>query len=148
MHVKGFTQLNEAVPEKLRGTYAGIASESAIKHLTDLGVTAVELLPVHHHLDDRHLAEKGLSNYWGYNTLAFFAPQLSYDSPSNTLGPVQEFKMMVRALHAAGIEVPVSATPRKPGKPARSTQTDDKDSALLAAFQQALASVAHPTGAP
>ncbi len=74
LHVKGFTQLNPDVPEKLRGSYAGLASESAIKHLTDLGVTAVELLPVHHHLDDRHLTEKGLQNYWGYNTLAFFAP--------------------------------------------------------------------------
>ena len=62
------------MPEHLRGTYAGLASEAAIKHLTDLGVTAVELLPVHHHLDDRHLLEKGLNNYWGYNTLGFFAP--------------------------------------------------------------------------
>ena len=76
LHVKGFTQLNPQVPENLRGSYAGLASESAIKHLTDLGVTAVELLPVHHHLDDRHLVEKGLRNYWGYNTLAFFAPSV------------------------------------------------------------------------
>ena len=78
LHVKGFTQLNPHVPEHLRGTYAGLASESAIKHLTDLGVTAVELLPVHHFLDDRHLVEKGLHNYWGYNTLAFFAPAPDY----------------------------------------------------------------------
>jgi glycogen operon protein len=105
MHVKGFTQLNEAVPEKLRGTYAGIASESAIKHLTDLGVTAVELLPVQHRLDDRHLVEKGLTNYWGYNTLAFFAPDARYVSPHIQQPAVQQFKMMVRALHAAGIEV-------------------------------------------
>ena len=74
LHVKGFTKLNPNVPDQLRGSYAGLASESAIKHLTDLGVTAVELLPVHHFLDDRHLVEKGLHNYWGYNTLAFFAP--------------------------------------------------------------------------
>ena len=75
--MKGFTQPNPLVPENLRGSYAGLASESAIKHLTDLGVTAVELLPVHLHLDDRHLIEKGLKNYWGYNTLAFFAPEAS-----------------------------------------------------------------------
>jgi isoamylase len=74
LHVKGFTQLNPHVPEHLRGSYAGLASESAIKHLSDLGVTAIELLPVHHFLDDRHLVEKGLHNYWGYNTLAYFAP--------------------------------------------------------------------------
>ena len=78
LHVKGFTKRHPGVPEKLRGTYAGLASEAAIKHLTDLGVTAVELMPVHHHLDDRHLVEKGLRNYWGYNTLGFFAPDLRY----------------------------------------------------------------------
>ncbi|MFO0852670.1 MAG: glycogen debranching protein GlgX [Gemmataceae bacterium] len=104
-HVKGFTKLHPDVPEKLRGTYAGLASEAAIKHLLDLNVTAVELLPVHHNLQDRHLVEKGLANYWGYNTLSFFAPQQSYDSPGNNLSAVHEFKMMVRALHAAGIEV-------------------------------------------
>jgi glycogen operon protein len=104
-HVKGFTKLHPGVPEKLRGTYAGLASEAAIKHLLDLNVTAVELLPVHHNLQDRHLVEKGLANYWGYNTLSFFAPQQSYDSPGNNLSAVNEFKMMVRALHAAGIEV-------------------------------------------
>ena len=68
------------MPEKLRGTYAGVASEPAIQHLHSLGVTAVELMPVHHHVDDRHLVEKGLHNYWGYNTLAFFAPDLRYAS--------------------------------------------------------------------
>jgi isoamylase len=105
LHVKGFTQLNPEVPEKLRGSYAGLASESAIKHLTDLGVTAVELLPVHYHLDDRHLTEKGLKNYWGYNTLGFFAPEPDYCCTSIPQDNVQQFKMMVRAMHSAGLEV-------------------------------------------
>ena len=105
LHVKGFSQLNEAVPEKLRGTYAGLASEASIAHLKSLGVTAVELLPVHHRLDDRHLVERGLTNYWGYNTLGFFAPDMRYVSPHIQLPAVQQFKMMVRTLHAAGIEV-------------------------------------------
>jgi glycogen operon protein len=104
-HVKGLTMRHPGVPENLRGTYAGLASEAVINHLKALNVTAIELLPVHHHLNDRHLAENGLSNYWGYNTLSFFAPQGTYDSPNNTLSPVQEFKTMVRSLHAAGIEV-------------------------------------------
>jgi glycogen operon protein len=104
-HVKGFTRLHPEVPENLRGSYAGLACEAAIKHLTSLGVTAVELMPVHHHVNDRHLVEKGLANYWGYNTLAFFAPDLSYASRHSPRKSVQEFKMMVRALHAAGIEV-------------------------------------------
>jgi glycogen operon protein len=89
------------VPEPLRGTYAGLASDAAIKHLTELGVTAVELLPVHYHLDDQHLLGKGLKNYWGYNTLGFLAPQPSYGRDD----VVGEFKAMVKALHAAGIEV-------------------------------------------
>jgi glycogen operon protein len=104
-HVKGFTMRHPEVPEALRGTYAGFGSEPVIQHLLELGVTAVELLPIHHHLEDRHLVEAGRSNYWGYNTLSFFAPQQSYDSASNPLNSVQEFKSMVRALHAAGIEV-------------------------------------------
>ena len=105
LHVKGFTQQNPQVPENLRGSYAGLASESAIKHLTDLGVTAVELLPVHLHLDDRHLTEHGLKNYWGYNTLGFFAPEASYRNTGITQDAVQQFKMMVRAMHAVGLEV-------------------------------------------
>jgi glycogen operon protein len=105
LHVKGYTMRHPGVPDKLRGTFAGLASEAAVRHLTDLGVTAVELLPVHHHVNDRHLLDAGRTNYWGYNTLAFFAPQLSYDAADNTLDPVHEFKMMVRALHAAKIEV-------------------------------------------
>jgi glycogen operon protein len=105
VHVKGFTARHPAVPEERRGTYAGLASEAAIEHLQSLGVTAVELLPVQFFLDDRHLADRGLVNYWGYNTLAFFAPSLRYASRQSPRRSVQEFKMMVRALHAAGIEV-------------------------------------------
>lgn len=105
VHVKGFTKRMPGVPEHLQGTYAGLASEPAIKHLLDLGITAVELLPVHHHLNDRHLVEKGLTNYWGYNTLGFFAPELRYASSMEPRLAVQQFKMMVRNLHAAGIEV-------------------------------------------
>jgi glycogen operon protein len=105
LHVKGFTQLNPHVPEKLRGTYAGLASEAAIRHLKELGVTAVEILPIHHFLDDRHLLEKGLVNYWGYNSLAYFVPASRYTATSIPQDAVQQFKMMVRAMHAAGIEV-------------------------------------------
>jgi isoamylase len=105
LHVKGMTKLNEQVPEKLRGTYAGLSSEAVIAHLLKLGVTAVELMPVHHHLDDRHLMERGLANYWGYNTLAFFAPDLKYATTQEPQMVAQQFKMMVRSLHAAGIEV-------------------------------------------
>ena len=105
LHVKGFTQKNPEVPDKLRGSYAGLASESAIKHLTDLGVTAVELLPVHYHLDDRHLIEKGLKNYWGYNSLAFFAPEPDYCCTGIPQDNVQQFKMLVRAMHTSGLEV-------------------------------------------
>ncbi|MHB8899241.1 MAG: glycogen debranching protein GlgX [Thermoguttaceae bacterium] len=103
-HVRGFTMRHPRVPERLRGTYAGLASRAAIGHLKGLGVTAVELMPVHHHVDDRHLVERGLSNYWGYNTLGFFAPDTGYAS-SPGLGAVREFKTMVRRLHQAGIEV-------------------------------------------
>ena len=100
-HVKGFTQLWNAVPNELRGTYAGLASEAAIKYLTNLGVTAVELLPVQAHIDDKNLLDKGLTNYWGYNTIGFFAPHGQYARSE----PVNEFKAMVKTLHAAGIEV-------------------------------------------
>jgi glycogen operon protein len=105
LHVKGFTQLNPYVPEALRGTYLGLASEPAIRHLTSLGVTAVELMPVHFHTDDWDLAKRGLKNYWGYNTLGYFAPDLRYASSSSPMEAVREFKMMVRALHAAHLEV-------------------------------------------
>jgi isoamylase len=105
LHVRGYTKLNPHVPEHLRGTYLGLASEPAIRHLTSLGVTAVELMPVHHHTDDWHLARMGLNNYWGYNTLSYFAPDIRYASSSSPMEAVREFKMMVRALHAANLEV-------------------------------------------
>ncbi len=105
LHVKGFSFLHPEIPEELRGTYAGLASEAALSHLKSLGVTAVELMPVHHHANDRHLWEKGLTNYWGYNTLAFFAPDVRYSALGTAVDSVREFKMMVRALHAAGLEV-------------------------------------------
>jgi glycogen operon protein len=105
LHVKGFTKRHPEVPEELRGTYAGLTTEAAIRHLVDLGVTTVELMPVHHHLDDRHLIERGLSNYWGYNSLAFFAPDIRYTASSSPGESVRDFKMMVRALHGAGLEV-------------------------------------------
>jgi glycogen operon protein len=105
LHVKGFTKLHPDVPEKLRGTYAGLGSEAAVEYLKSLGVTAVELLPVHEHVDDRHLVERGLQNYWGYNTLGFFAPEHQYASAATAPDTVREFKTMVRILHAAGLEV-------------------------------------------
>jgi glycogen operon protein len=105
VHVKGFTKLHPDVPEQLRGTYLGLAHPAAIEHLTDLGVTAVELLPVHQYVQDNHLLEKGLSNYWGYNSIGFFAPHGAYSATGDDGGQVDEFKRMVQALHAAGIEV-------------------------------------------
>ncbi len=104
LHVKGFTHNHPGVPPALRGTYAGLASRAAIAHLKRLGVTAVELMPVHHCVDDRHLVEQKLVNYWGYNTLSFFAPDTRYAS-SSMLDAVVEFKRMVRRLHRAGLEV-------------------------------------------
>jgi glycogen operon protein len=105
MHVKGFSKRLPEVPEEIRGTYTALTTEPVLRHLTELGVTAVELLPVHHHIDDRHLLEKKLSNYWGYNTLAFLAPHSTYTAANSGVESVREFKMMVRALHAAGLEV-------------------------------------------
>ena len=102
VHVKGFTVRHPDIAEGLRGTYAGLVSEPALEHLTRLGITAVELLPVHQHVNDRALVERGLSNYWGYNTIGFFAPDARY---SATGEPVSEFKTMVKRLHDAGIEV-------------------------------------------
>jgi glycogen operon protein len=105
VHVKGFTRLCPDVPEQLRGTYAGLGSAAAIKYLKDLGITAVELLPVHQHIDDKILFDRGLTNYWGYNTIGFFAPEAKYSSSGVMGEQVSEFKGMVRNLHAAGIEV-------------------------------------------
>ena len=105
LHVKGFTHLCPGVPEEIRGTYAGVGSAAAIHYLKDLGVTAVELLPVHAFVNDRILVDKGLTNYWGYNSIGFFAPEARYSSAGAMGGQVSEFKGMVRSLHAAGIEV-------------------------------------------
>ncbi len=105
-HVKGMTMRHPKVPEAIRGTYAAMGSEPVIEHLLDLGVTAVELLPVHQHLNDHFLTEKWLTNYWGYNTLGYFAPDLRYSSSRHSHeDSIREFKSMVRALHDAGIEV-------------------------------------------
>src|SRR5579883_239581 len=107
-HVKGFTIRHPEIPEELRGTYGGLAHRTSVEHLTRLGVTAVELLPVHHFIHDEHLLERGLRNYWGYNSIGYFAPHNDYVSRScrPTDGrQVQEFKQMVRSLHEAGIEV-------------------------------------------
>ena len=106
-HVKGFSAANPAIPAELRGTYTGLAHPASIEYLTQLGVTAVELLPVHAHVTEPSIQQRGLTNYWGYNTLGFFAPDSSYSTrgPSHPADAVREFKVMVRALHAAGIEV-------------------------------------------
>ena len=105
LHVKGFTKLHPEVPDELRGTYAGLAHPAAIAHLKNLGITAVELLPVHASTDDGFLEDKLLRNYWGYSTLGYFAPEPRYSSRRTPGGAVGEFKAMVKALHAAGIEV-------------------------------------------
>ncbi|MCT9819160.1 glycogen debranching protein GlgX [Microbacterium sp. W1N] len=104
-HVKGLTALHPEIPEEIRGTYSAIAHPAIIEHLKKIGVTAIELMPVHQFVNDSTLQEKGLSNYWGYNTIAFLAPQNTYASTGQRGQQVQEFKGMVRALHAAGIEV-------------------------------------------
>ncbi|MGH3658881.1 MAG: glycogen debranching protein GlgX, partial [Micromonosporaceae bacterium] len=108
-HVRGLTIAHPEIPPEMRGTYAGLAHPAMIEHLTSLGATAVELMPVHQFITDHHLAERGLTNYWGYNTVAFLAPHNSY-AAAGTTGlraheVVAQFKSMVRELHAAGIEV-------------------------------------------
>jgi len=105
LHVKGFTKRLPGVREDLRGTYAGLASDAAIAYLSDLGITAVELLPVHHIADEDFLVARGLSNYWGYSTIGFFAPHSGYAATGSRGEQVREFKGMVKALHRAGIEV-------------------------------------------
>ncbi|HRO95409.1 glycogen debranching protein GlgX, partial [Citricoccus sp.] len=104
-HVKGMTALHPDVPEDQRGTYAGLAHPTVVKHLKRLGVTAVELMPVHQFTNDSYLQDKGLSNYWGYNTLGYFAPQNTYSSSGDHGEQVREFKQMVKDLHSAGLEV-------------------------------------------
>jgi glycogen operon protein len=101
LHVKGFTCLHPHIPKELRGTYAGLSSAPAIDYLKRLGITAVELMPVHAFVDERHLVEKGLRNYWGYNSIGFFVPERRYSANSK----INEFKTMVKVLHSAGIEV-------------------------------------------
>ncbi|MFF7392504.1 glycogen debranching protein GlgX [Streptomyces scabiei] len=105
LHVRGFTMTHPGIPEELRGTYAGLAHPAAIEHLVKLGVTAVELLPVHQFAHEDHLLRRGMRNYWGYNSIGYFAPHAAYASSGTTGQQVGEFKRMVRALHAAGIEV-------------------------------------------
>ncbi|MDP4803915.1 MAG: glycogen debranching protein GlgX [Candidatus Nanopelagicales bacterium] len=104
-HVRGITMNHPGVPEHLRGTYAGLATAPVIEHLKALGVSAVELLPLHHFVDEVHLLECGLTNYWGYNSLGFFAPHARYSSTGSRGGQVSEFKEMVRTLHGEGLEV-------------------------------------------
>jgi isoamylase len=105
MHVRGFSMRHPLIPDRLRGTYEALTTEPAVEHLKKLGVTAVELMPVHHHARDRHLEQKGLTNYWGYNSFGFFAPERRLAASRTPAGAVREFKRMVRALHAAGLEV-------------------------------------------
>ncbi|HEV8329679.1 MAG TPA: glycogen debranching protein GlgX [Nitrospiraceae bacterium] len=105
LHVKGFTARHPDIPKHLRGTYAGLATPSVIEHLQHVGITAVELLPVHHFIRDKHLVDRGLTNYWGYNSIGFFAPEIHYGTSSVRAEHVWEFKTMVKALHNAGIEV-------------------------------------------
>lgn len=104
-HVKGFTKMHPAIPDEIKGTYAGAAHPLTIGYLKKLGITAVELLPVHHFVADRHLVERGLTNYWGYNSIGFFAPDVRYSSSGVMGEQVSEFKYMVREMHKAGIEV-------------------------------------------
>ncbi|MEI8343143.1 MAG: glycogen debranching protein GlgX, partial [Verrucomicrobiota bacterium] len=105
VHVKGFSKVCPELPETIRGTYAALGSRFAIEYFQKLGITAVELLPVHQHVDDSFLHEKGRTNYWGYNTIGYFAPEGGYSGSGTTGGQVAEFKQMVKNLHAAGIEV-------------------------------------------
>jgi glycogen operon protein len=105
LHVKGFSALDRALPALVRGTYLGLASEPSIRRLLDLGVTAVELMPVHAHADEYQLHRRGLTNYWGYNTLSYFSPDARFATSSAPDVAVREFKTMVRMLHAAGLEV-------------------------------------------
>ena len=104
-HVKGLTMTHPEIPDEIRGTYAAIASEPIISYLKDLGITTLELLPVHQHIDDPFLVEKGLTNYWGYSTLSFFSPEIRYSADKRPGMAVLEFKQMVKTLHEADIEV-------------------------------------------
>ncbi|MHA3773354.1 glycogen debranching protein GlgX [Verrucomicrobiota bacterium sgz303538] len=105
VHVKGFSQQCPSIPEEIRGSYAALGSDFAIQYFKKLGITAIELMPVHHFVNDQFLQDKGLSNYWGYNSIGYFAPHSAYSSSGFAGEQVQEFKQMVKRLHAAGIEV-------------------------------------------
>ena len=105
LHVKGFTARHPALPEKLRGTYSGMAHPAVIDYMKSLGITAVELMPIQQFVDDKHLVDRGLRNYWGYNSIGFFAPDIRYARKASVGSQVVEFKNMVKSLHAAGIEV-------------------------------------------
>jgi len=105
LHVKGFTELHDRVPEKLRGTYAGLGAPAVIDYLQDLGITSVELMPIHEIVTEPHVTGLGLTNYWGYNTIGYFAPHHGYSAGGDRGGQVSEFKQMVKTFHAAGIEV-------------------------------------------
>ena len=105
LHVKGFSKLMPNIPPRQRGTFEALTTEPALEHLKSLGVTAVELMPVHHHGYDRDLEQKGLTNYWGYHTFGYFAPERSLAASKSPAGAVREFKRMVRKLHGAGLEV-------------------------------------------
>jgi glycogen operon protein len=105
LHVKGFTMLHPEIPADLRGTFAGLAHPASIEYLKKLGITSVELMPIHHSVADRHLLERGLTNYWGYNSLGFFAPDARFSAAGSVGDQVAEFKNMVRTLHGAGLEV-------------------------------------------
>lgn len=105
VHVKGFTATHPGIPAEMRGTYAALAHPVVIEHFKQLGITAVELMPIHHFIHDKHLVDKGLRNYWGYNTVGFFAPHSEYSSDKSPGGSVSEFKEMVKKFHQAGIEV-------------------------------------------
>jgi isoamylase len=104
-HVKGLTKLHPGIPDEIKGSYSAIAHPATIQYLKDLGITAIELMPVHHFVNDGFLRSKGLTNYWGYNTIGFFAPDIRYSSSGNLGEQVREFKAMVKELHKAGIEV-------------------------------------------
>jgi isoamylase len=105
LQVKGFTMLHPEIPADLRGTYAGLAHPAAVDYLKKLGITSVELMPIHHSVADRHLLDRGLTNYWGYNSLGFFAPDARFSAAGSAGDQVAEFKNMVRTLHSAGLEV-------------------------------------------
>jgi glycogen operon protein len=105
MHVRGFSQRHPGISEHVRGTYEALTTEPALEHFKKLGITAVELMPVHHHARGRHLEDRGLTNYWGYNSFGYFAPERRFAASRTPAGAVREFKRMVRALHAAGLEV-------------------------------------------